>query len=160
MESNAPENKKGSEIAARTPINSLMSFDEFDNFFDDFILRKWPRLLDWNFPSRLERGLPKIDIIEHDNNVEIQAALPGVKKEDLDVSINNGNITIKASTREEKKEEGKYFRREITCGEFQRTFSLPADVDKDSAKAEFKDGLLKITIQKSESSKRKCIEVQ
>lgn len=152
--------KQSSELLPKSSAGSLMSFDEFDNFFDDFILRKWPRLLDWNFPLSMERGFPKVDIIEHDNEIEVQAALPGIKKEDLNVSINNQTITISASTKEEKTEEGKYFRREITRGEFQRTFSLPAEINSENAKAEFKDGILKVTIPKTETSKRKSIEIQ
>jgi HSP20 family protein len=103
-----------------------------------------------------------IYIIDHDNEIEVQAALPGVKKEDLDVTINNQTITIRASTKEEKKEEekGKYFRREIARGEFQRTVSLPDNVDDENAKASFNDGILTVTFPKTEKSKRKTIEVK
>ncbi len=86
--------------------------------------------------------------------------MPGVKKEDLDVSINNQTITIRTSTKEEKKEEGKYYRREITRGEYQRTLSLPDNVDADHAKATFKDGILKVTIPKTTKGKRKSIEIK
>jgi HSP20 family protein len=158
---NDKQEKKSSELVPGAPSGGLMSFDEFDHFFDDFLSRKWPRLLDWNFPSvNLERGFPKVDIIDHDNEIEVQAALPGVKKEDLDVTINNQTITIRTSTKEEKKEEGKYFRREISRGEFQRTLSLPDYVDYDNAKASFKDGILKVTMPKTEKGKRKSIEIK
>jgi len=153
---------KGSELLPRTSLGDLLSFDEFDNFFDDFLSRRWPRLLDWNVPAGFERGFPKVDIIDHDNEIEVQAALPGVKKEDLVVTINNQTITIRTSTKEEKKEEeqGKYFRREITRGEFQRTLSLPDNVDDANAKASFKDGILTVNIPKIEKSKRKTIEIK
>ena len=162
MSTNKKDSKKTTEVMPSTPTGSLFAFDEFDNFFDDFLSRKWPRLLDWNFPSGLDRGLPKNDILDHDNEIEVQAALPGVKKEDLDVTINNQTITIRASTKEEKKEEekGKYFRREITRGEFQRTVSLPDNVDDENAKASFNDGILTVTIPKTEKSKRKTIEIK
>ncbi len=165
MSTKEKETKKSTEVMPREPVGSLLSFDEFDNFFDDFLSRRWPRLLDWNFsnfPAGLERGLPKVDIIDHDKEVEVQAALPGVKKEDLDVTINNQTITIRTSTKEEKKEEekGKYFRREIMRGEFQRTLSLPDNVDDANAKASFKDGILTVTIPKTEKSKRKTIEIK
>ena len=141
MSTKEKDTKKSTEVIPGTPVGSLLSFDEFDNFFDDFLSRRWPRLLDWNFPAGLERGLPKVDIIDHGNEVEVQAAIPGVKKEDLDVTINNQTITIRTSTKEEKKEEekGKYFRREITRGEFQRTLSLPDNVDDANAKTSFKN---------------------
>ena len=154
--------QKKTEVMPRTPYGSLLSFDEFDNFFDDFLSRRWPRLLDFNFPAGFERGLPKIDILDHDNEIEVQAVLPGIKKEDLDVTINNQTLTIRTSTKEEKKaeEKGKYFRREISRGEFQRTVSLPDNVDDSNAKAAFKDGILTITIPKTEKSKRKNIEIK
>jgi len=153
--------KKSSELSPKTSLGGLVSFDEFDHFFDDFLSRRWPRLLDWNVPTLQEIGVPKVDILDHDNEIEVHAALPGVKKEDLEVSISNQTITIRSSTKEEKKEEekGKYFRREISRGEFQRTLSLPDNVDGDKAKASFKDGILKVTIPKTEKSKRKSIEI-
>ncbi|MCK9395167.1 MAG: Hsp20/alpha crystallin family protein [Methylobacter sp.] len=154
--------KKGSELLPKTSGSGLMSFDEFDHFFDDFLSRRWPGLLNWNMPALPEISFPKVDILDHGNDIEVQAALPGVKKEDLDVSINNQTITIRTTTKEEKKEGGKskYFRREITRGEFQRTLSLPGNVDGENAKASFKDGILKVTIPKTEKSKRKTIEVK
>jgi HSP20 family protein len=90
----------------------------------------------------------------------VQAALPGVKKEDVDVTINNQIITIRTSTKAEKKEEGKYFRHEIVRGEYQRTLSLPDNVDEDNAKATFKDGILKVIIPKTKKGKRKSIEIK
>jgi HSP20 family protein len=150
------------EMTPASPTGGLISFDDFDSFFDDFLSRRWPRVFDWNLPSTvsLEKSFPKVDIIDHENELEVQAALPGVKREDLDVTINNQTITIRTSTKEEKKEEGKYFRREITRGEYQRTLSLPDNVDSDNAKASFKDGILKVTIPKTTKGKRKSIEIK
>ena len=107
MSTKEKDTKKSTEVIPSAPAGSLLSFDEFDNFFDDFLSRRWPRLLDWNFPTGFERGFPKVDIIDHDNEIEVQAALPGVKKEDLDVTINNQTITIRTSTKEEKKKKKK-----------------------------------------------------
>ena len=161
MSTKEMETTKSSELLPKTSLSGLLSFDEFDNFFDDFLSRRWPRLLDWNMPTLAEVSVPRVDIIDHDTEIEVQAALPGVKKEDLDVSIHNQTITIRTCTKEEKKEEekGKYFRREIMHGEFQRTLSLPDNVDGDKANASFKDGILKVTIPKTETSKRKAIEI-
>jgi HSP20 family protein len=154
---------KKSEVAPAQSAGGLMSSDAFDHLFDDFLSRRWPRLFDWNLPSSmdaLEKSFPKVDIIDHETELEVQAALPGVKKEDLDISINNQTITIRATTKEEKKEEGKYYRREISRGEYQRTLSLPDYIDSDKAKATFKDGILKVTIPKTEKAKRKSIEIK
>jgi len=158
MSTNEKSTKKSTDVASQAG-GGLLSLDEFDSFFDDFLSRRWPRLLDWNLPSTLEKGFPKVDIIDHDNEIEVQAALPGVKKEDLDVSINDQTITIRTSTKEEKKAEGKYFRREISRGEYQRTLSLPNNVDNDNAKASFKDGILTVTIPKTQKTTRKNIEI-
>ena len=165
MNDEEKEVKKSEVAPASSEPGRLVSFDDFDRFFDDFLSRRWPRAFDWNLPAfggfnALEKGFPKVDIIDQPNEIEVRAALPGVKKEDLDVTISNQSITIRASTREEKKEEGKYFRREISRGEYQRTVSLPEYVDEDNAKATFSDGILKITLPKTDKGKRKNIEVQ
>jgi HSP20 family protein len=154
------EVKKQSELLPKS-TGGLFSFDEFDNFFDDFMTRKWPRLMDWNVPILSQANFPRVDIIDHENDIEVKATLPGVKKEDIDVSIINQTITIRASCKEEKKEEekGKYFRREISQGEFQRTVSLPEYVNDEKAKASFKDGLLTVMIPKTEKGKRKAITI-
>ncbi|MGJ0485711.1 MAG: Hsp20/alpha crystallin family protein [Methylomicrobium sp.] len=154
---------KGSETETG---RGLMAFEDLDRWFEDMLSRRWlnpfdvkfPRLSTMNFPSVMD--MPKVDIIENDNEVKIHAALPGVKKEDLDVTLTNQMVTIKSSTKkEEKKEEGEYYRREISCGEFQRTLTLPAQVDSDKAKASFKDGILEIVLPKLEKSQRKSIEI-
>ncbi|MGZ4959034.1 MAG: Hsp20/alpha crystallin family protein [Methylomonas sp.] len=159
MNPNEIQTQKRTEPTNTPSAGNLMSLDDFDHFFDEFLSRRWPRLLDWNFPTGLEKSLPKIDILDHDNEIEVQAALPGIKKEDLDVSISNQTITIRTSKKEEK-QEGKYLRHEITRGESQRTISLADNLDSDNAKASFQDGILKITIPKTEKSKHKTIEIE
>jgi HSP20 family protein len=143
--------EKSTEVTPVSSKGSLFSFDEFDHFFDDFLSRKWPRLFDAprliepHYPAWLEKGAPKVDIIDYNDKVEAQAALPGVKKEDLDVSIKNQLITIRAVSKEEKeekKDDGKYYRREISRGEFLRTLLLPDNVDDANAGASFNDGIL------------------
>ena len=147
------------------PISSkagLFSFDDFDHFFNDFLSNRWPRLLDWNTPNLSPTSFPRVDILDHDQSIEVQAALPGVKKEDVSVSIHHQTITISTTSKEEKKEEepGKYFRREISHGQFQRTLALPDNIDDEQAKASFKDGILTVTILKTEKSKNKSITIE
>jgi HSP20 family protein len=155
------EVKKGAELLPRSTLGSLLSIGEFDSFFDDFLSRRCPRLLDLNIPTFSESSLPRVDIVDHDNSIEVQAALPGIKKEDVEVSIKNQTITIRASGKEEKKEEekGKYFRKEISRGEFQRILALPDNVDDEKATATFKEGVLTVCIPKTEQSKRKTITI-
>lgn len=158
---------KDKDIAKATPSSpgtGFIAFDDLDRWFDNLLFRRWQQP-DWKFPAWPERGfslrrnLPKVDIIEHDNEIKVQAALPGVKKEDLDVSINNQTIAIHASSKQEETKNEDYYSREISRGEFQRTLSLPTRVDGEQAKASFKDGILDITIPKSEQSKRRNIEI-
>lgn len=162
MSTKEVETTKKSELLPKSPLGSLFSFDEFDHFFDDFLSRRWPRVLDFNVSTLAESSFPRVDIIDHDNNIEVQAALPGVKKEDVEVSIKNQTITIRASSKEEKKEEtkDKYFRREISRGEFQRILALPDNVDDEKATATFKEGILTVSIPKTEISKRKNIDIK
>ncbi len=159
QEANTPKNTESLSTSSKS---GLLSFDEFDHFFNDFLLNKWPRLPDWSTSVLSPTSFPRVDIIDHDQAIEVQAALPGVKKEEVNVSIHHQTITIRTSSKEEKKEEepGKYFRREISRGEFQRTLSLPDNIDDEQATASFKDGILTVTIPKTEKSKNKCIEIQ
>lgn len=154
--------EKKSEITSIGKRGELMNFDDFDNFFDAFLNRRWPRFFEQNLSlmSGLERNMPKVDILDHEDELEVQAALPGVNKEDLDISISNQSITIRATTRKEAQEEGKYFRREISRGEYQRTLSLPDYVVPDKAKATFKDGILSVTLPKTEKTKITKVEIQ
>lgn len=63
--------QKNIDMAPVSSAGGLLSFDEFDHFFDDFLSRRWPRIFDWNLPSRMERAFPKVDIIDHDNEIEV-----------------------------------------------------------------------------------------
>jgi HSP20 family protein len=105
--------------------------------------------------------MPKLDIIERDSEVVVRAELAGVDKKDIDVSVTDNSIAIKGCTKRETHEEkGDFFRSEITRGEFSRTASLPCEVDGTKAKAQFKDGILELTIPKVEASKRHSVKVE
>jgi HSP20 family protein len=105
--------------------------------------------------------MPKVDIIDRDDEVFIRAELPGVDKKDIDISMTDNTVTIKGETRKEEKEEkGDYFRRETSHGCYTRTLSLPADVNTDKTNATFKDGVLELTMPKIERAKRRNIEVK
>jgi HSP20 family protein len=107
------------------------------------------------------RKLPRVDVLERENEIVVSAELPGVDKKDLDVSVTEDSVSIKASTsKEEKEEHGDYYRCEISRGSYSRVIPLPAPVDADSAKASFKDGLLELTLPKSEPAKRRRVNVE
>lgn len=103
---------------------------------------------------------PSVDISETDNAYLIKGEIPGVKKEDVKVTIQDGMLTIQGERRQEKEEKGKKFHRiECSYGSFARSFRVPSDADESSVKAEFKDGMLNVTLAKSEKAKPKSINV-
>jgi HSP20 family protein len=104
---------------------------------------------------------PLVDIVEHDNEYLIKAELPEVKKDDVKVTVQDEVLTITGERTFEKEEKGrKYHRVERAYGRFARSFSLPEDADGNAVAAEFKDGVLKVHLPKSERAKPKSIEVK
>jgi len=104
---------------------------------------------------------PLVDITEDDKEYLIKAELPEVKKEEVKVTVENGLLTISGERKIEKEEKGKrYHRVERAYGCFLRSFSLPDDADGTKVNADFKDGLLRVHLAKSENAKPKQIEVK
>lgn len=104
---------------------------------------------------------PLVDITEDEKEYVIKAELPEVKKEDVKVSVQDGVLTITGERKSEKEEKGKKFHRvERTYGSFYRSFTLPEDADAQMVAAEFKDGVLKVRLTKSEKAKPKSIDVK
>ena len=165
----AKEVKKGSkqELQKAEPRRALSPFEEMDRLFEDYFSRGWMRPFRWEWPSLgemakpFEGKMPKVDVIERDDEVVVKAELPGVDKKDLDVSVTENSVTIKGSTsHEEKEEKGDFYRCEISRGAYLRTVGLPSNIDADKAKATFKDGVLELTLPKVEKSKRRTVEVK
>lgn len=127
---------------------------DFDDVFDDF----------WRPIRRSDGGAlaPAVDVSESDDEYRIRADLPGVKKEDLDVSLQDGVLTINAETHQEEKEEkaGRVIRQERRYGKFVRSMRLGDSVDADKIKADYKDGVLNLVLPKAEKVKAKKIDVQ
>ena len=121
-------------------------------------------------PARLGEGkeesiavaewAPLVDITEDDKEYIIKTELPEVKKEEVKVSVENGLLTIVGERKFEKEENKKYHRVERAYGRFLRSFVLPEGVDRDKVNAEFRDGVLKVHLAKSEQTKPKQIEVK
>ncbi len=161
--------EKRTEIERVTPRHMLHTFDEMDRMFDRMFEEFFPR--GWMRPFRFGHGFwtedafegrtPHIDIIDHEDDVVVRAELPGVEKKDLDVSLTEDTVTIAAkSRREEKEEKERYYRHEISRGEFSRTLSLPCRVKGDEAKAHFEGGILELTLPKVEKTKRLTVKVE
>ncbi len=103
---------------------------------------------------------PSADIVENDKEYLIKADLPQVKKEDIDISVENGVLTLSGERRVEKStEDEKEHRRETFYGRFARSFALPEDVDQSKISAESKDGVLKVHLPKSESKQPRRVQV-
>ncbi len=104
--------------------------------------------------------MPSADISETDTSYLIKAEIPGVAKEDVKVTIENGMLTIQGERKMEKEEKNKKFHRiERSYGSFMRSFRVPDDADESGVKAEFKDGVLSVTLNKSAKAKPKAINV-
>ncbi|MEJ2347405.1 MAG: Hsp20/alpha crystallin family protein [Gammaproteobacteria bacterium] len=161
------EGAKGGELQTAAGRRAVSPFDEMDRLFENFFPRGWMRPFRWEWPSwgdsqvPIEARAPKVDVVERDNEIVVKAEVPGVKKEDLDVSVTSNTVTIKGTTsHEEKEEKGDYYRCEISRGSFSRTVALPGEVDSDGAKASFKDGVLELTMPKVETAKRRSVKVE
>ena len=104
---------------------------------------------------------PVVDIQETDLDYVVKAELPEVKKEDVKVTFENGVLTLQGERKQEKEEKGKKFHRiERSYGSFLRTFTVPLDTDETKVTAEFKDGILKVRLPKTEKPRPKAIDVR
>ncbi|PYL08281.1 MAG: hypothetical protein DME33_07725 [Verrucomicrobia bacterium] len=141
---------------ADDPFNYLRN--QINRVFDDF----WGE--SWLEPHReMAAGFwPQVDVTETEKEIKVSAEIPGVEPKDLDVSVEDGMLTIKGEKKyeREEKEKGQY-RMERSYGSFERAIELPAEVDESKAKAEFKKGVLRLTLPKRPGapSRRKKIPV-
>ncbi len=104
---------------------------------------------------------PAVDILESEDAVTLKADLPDVKTEDIDVRVENGTLTLKGLRKFEKDENVKgYHRIERSYGEFVRSFAVPPSVETDKVGAEYKNGVLTITLPKKEAAKPRQVKVQ
>lgn len=104
--------------------------------------------------------VPRANLVETENGFEVTVDLPGMKPEDVNVEVKNGNLWISGESKEEKEEKGKtYHRIERRSGEFRRVFTLPMPVAEEKISAEYKEGVLSVVLPKTEETKPKQIEV-
>jgi HSP20 family protein len=102
-----------------------------------------------------------LDVFETGDEIVVKASLPGVKPEDIDISVHGDVLTIKGESKAETEEKAQnWYRRERRYGAAVRQISLPGEVSADKAQATFEDGVLRLTLPKSESAKPKTIKVQ
>ena len=113
------------------------------------------------FLSMPQQSWPRVDIHSTEDNVTLDFELPGMSKDDIHVTIENNMLNVSGERRSEYDEtDDGWVRREIAEGSFQRQFTLPTSVDPDSIKAEYKDGILRVKLDKKEEAKPKQIDVK
>jgi len=138
------------------PFRDLLSIqDEMNRLFDEFFGRS-PARAEWT------DGVwsPSVDVSETKDNVIIKAEMPGIKKDDVKISIQDNVLTMKGEKKQEKEEkDANYHRIERSYGSFCRSFTLPTSVKTDKIKATYKDGILTITLPKTEEVKPKEIPI-
>jgi HSP20 family protein len=116
---------------------------------------------DFDLDSFLQTGTGAIDVYEENDNVIVKMKAPGFEKEDFSVTVVGDNLTIKAEAKEEKEDKGKkYYKKEIRTQSIARSVTLPSSVISDKASAEYKNGVLSLSLPKSEQAKPKSISIK
>jgi HSP20 family protein len=138
------------------PGHDLMSLRQaMEKLFEESVIRPS------NFTFEIGGGSIPIDMYQTENNVIVKATLPGIKPEEVDVSVSGDTLTIKAERKEEKEtKEKNYVHKENRYGMITRSIILPVDVKADIAEASFDNGVLTLSLPKSEKEKPKQIKVQ
>jgi len=146
-----------SNIVRWEPFRELVSLREaMDRLFEESFVRPGGGRL---APAGME--VPAVDMYQTDDAVVVKSAIPGIKPEDIDISITGDTLTIKGETRvEEEVNEENYIRRERRYGSFCRSLALPLPVVTEKAEAEFENGVLTLTLPKAEEVKPKAIKIK
>jgi HSP20 family protein len=158
--------KKPGEMKHYEPSRALSPLEEMERMFEGFIPRGWMRPFHWGQPAwselarPFEGRVPNVDVIDRDDEVIVRAEVPGINKDDLEVSVTDNAVTIKGETKhEEKEEKGDYYRCEISSGAFTRTVALPGTVSSSDATAKFENGVLELKLPKMEKTKRRTVKI-
>jgi len=136
------------------PMREMITLREaMDRLFNDAFTPSVGSAAGWQVPA--------VDLYQTDDEVVVKAALPGLKADDVQISITGEMLTLKGEFRQaDEKQEKAYHLREQRYGVFERTFALPTEVTADRTKAEFENGILTITLPKAEEVKPKMITVK
>lgn len=135
----------------------------FENWFDDFWSRPVPRL--WR-PDFWRLGtttveLPTLDVYDEKDDLIVKAEIPGLTKDEIDISLDGNTLTIKGEKKkEEEVKEDDYYRCERSFGTFSRTIELPMEVKVDKVNASFKNVILEIRLPKAEEAKKNVVKVR
>jgi len=134
---------------------------DMDKWFNESFLRPFSPPGFSQLRAVTEELVPAVDIFESNGDVVLKAEIPGIKKEDIEVTLNDGSITISGEKKKDSEIKRKdYYKWESSYGSFCRTFALPAEVQGDKAKSTYKDGILEVRLPKSEAAKSKEVKVK
>jgi HSP20 family protein len=144
------------------PFGGIKRWEPFAEI--DTLQKEMNRLLDQLAPSGNDNGfsfLPSAEIDETDNEVHLKLEVPGVRADDLDIEVTNEAVTVRGERKSESKTEEKGgFRSEFYYGHFERTIPMPTPIEKDRVSAEYKDGLLCLTVPKAPKAGEEAIKVK
>jgi HSP20 family protein len=127
--------------------SSLSVQDEFNRLFDEFF--------DGFGLAPSGTFVPQVDVAEGDKEIKVSAELPGLDEKDVEVTLSNNVLTISGEKKDEKEDRGKnYYRMERSYGSFQRSISVPLEVDTDKVEATFKQGVLTVTLPKTAAAQK------
>ena len=147
------------DVKRITPLTHSM-----EEFFEDFPPRRWmetfePFGLEWPMDVDFDRSF-RVDVLDREKELFVRAELPGVEKDDVEVTISGGRLMIEADREfEEEEKKDAYYRHELGYGELMRTIVLPVEVDVEHIEAELKDGILLITLPKIQAAERHTVKV-
>ena len=129
---------------------------DFDNLFEGFL-----RPARWTEETASDGLIPALDVVERENEFIVKAEMPGVKKDEIEVSLENGVLTIGAETKSEtvEKDGDRVIRQERRYGKYVRSLRIGKEIDEKKIKAAYKDGVLELTLPKAETAKPKKISV-
>jgi HSP20 family protein len=134
--------------------NSNVNFPTWSSWLDDIFNRDLPSVFSSNFNTGIT--LPKVNIKETDDAFMVEMAVPGLKKSDFQIDIDNQVLSISTETKEENEhKEENYTRREFGYSSFKRIFTLPESVDDEKINANYKEGILSILLPKKEEARKK-----
>ena len=153
-----PENR-AVDVRRTMPLTRSM-----EEFFEDFPPRRWMETfepLGWKWPADIdyERAF-RLDIVDRDKELIVRAELPGVEKDDVEVTISGDRLMIEAEREfEEEDDEDDFYRHEMGYGKLVRTVALPVEVDPEKIHAELKEGILKVTLPKIRMAEKHTVKV-
>lgn len=151
--------KRMIDVKRTAPLTHSM-----EEFFEDFPPRRWMETFEpfgWKWPVGIdfERSF-RVDVIDREKELIVRAELPGVDKDDVEVTVSEDRLVIEAEREfEEEEKKETFYRHELGYGELVRTIALPVGVDVEHIKAELKDGILNVTLPKIQAAERHTVKV-